>query len=460
MPGTYPPNDMKYHISELIDLVELQALMDALYLATGINHALLDPAGTVLTAVGWQKACTDFHRVHPKSCQRCHISDQYISTHLHDASYIGYECLNGLFDYATPVMIGGEHVATIFTGQFLHQAPDLERFRRQAAEFSFDEGNYIAAIKQVKVIPRERMSDIMGFLVRLAESLGKSGLAKLKQLEANVELETVVQNRTAELLRTIDLLREEVTAREEAEKALLQSKAELQQLAANKERVKEEERKRIAREIHDELGQTLLALRIDVSMLHARTINHPKLHQKCSAALHSIDSTVKSVRGIINNLRPAVLDLSLSAAIEWQVNEFRRRSGLPCNLTLSEEEPGLSEESATAVFRILQESLTNIQRHARARQVEVELTVGGGLFLIKIADDGIGIRPDFRRKKNAFGLLGMHERVSIMGGELRIDRGPSGGTVLTISMPRAEGVTQHKAADINAVSSARDFRDN
>jgi signal transduction histidine kinase len=434
---------MKYHVRELIDLVELQTLMDGFYLATGINHALLDLAGTVLTAAGWQKCCTDFHRVHPKSCQRCHISDQYILRHLQDGPYVAYECLNGLFEYATPVIVGGEHVATIFTGQLLHQAPDLERFTKQAKEFSFDEADYLAAIKQVNIVPRERMSDVMCFLVRLAESLGKSGLARLKQLEANAELETVVASRTAELVKMINILKEEVQAREEAEKALHRSKMVLQKLAANRVRVKEDERKRIAREIHDELGQTILVLRIDVSMLLARTgITHPKLYQRCSAALHYIDSTLKSVRNIINNLRPPVLDLGLRAAIEWQIKEFQLRSGIPCKLTMDKENPGLNEENTTAVFRILQESLTNIQRHARASHVEIELTVRGDLFLIKIIDDGIGIHPDCRIKANAFGLLGMRERVSIMGGELRIDSRKNGGTALTILIPRAESIVE------------------
>lgn len=429
---------MKYHVRELIDINELHEMMESLYRITGVANALLDTAGEVLIGIGWERACTKFHRVNAESCERCHISDRFIHQHVEVGHHIGYECMNGLFDYAVPVMVNGEHLATMFIGQFLHQPPDMVRFARQAKEYSYDEPEYLAAIRELKVIPRERIADIMDFLVRLAESLGKSGLARMKQLEANAELDRIVHLRTVELEEKINLLKEESAARAVAGKELSESRAELRRLAANQERAKEEERKRIAREIHDELGQALLALRIDVSMLQARTaITHPLLHEKASAALHSIDATVKSVRNIINNLRPAILDLSLGAAIEWQVKEFERRSGIACTLIL-DDSATLPEESATAVFRILQESLTNIQRHACAAQARVEISTHGDRFVMKVADDGIGIHPDARNKKNAFGLLGIQERVVMIGGMLGIESAEGGGTVLSVSVPRPE----------------------
>jgi signal transduction histidine kinase len=427
---------MKYHVSELIDLTELQGLMDTFYRATEINHALLDTEGNVLTAAGWQKCCTDFHRADAECAKRCHSSDQYILKHLHDGPYVSYECHNGLFEYATPVIIGGTHVATIFTGQLLHQPPDLVRFAKQGREFSFDEEGYLAAIRNIKIVPQERMPDIMSFLVQLAESLSKSGLARLRQLEANAELETIVQSRTTKLVKTINLLQTEISARKVAEQALIQSQGELRQLAANQVRAKEDERKRIAREIHDELGQTVLAFRLDVSALHARTgARHPRLNERCHTTLQSIDSTIRSVKAIINDLRPAVLDLGLSAAIEWLVKEFRRRSGMMCKLVMDEKMPDLDDESTTTAFRIVQESLTNVQRHARAKMVEVELLIRDANFLIKVSDDGLGIHPNCRRKANAFGLVGINERVRIMGGEFNIASRPSGGTCLSVSIP-------------------------
>ena len=224
------------------------------------------------------------------------------------------------------------------------------------------------------------------------------------------------------------------------------SKQQLQQLASHQEIIKEEERKRIAREIHDELGQNLLALRIDASMLHARTsARHPRLNEKTKIALDQIDATIRSVRSIINDLRPPVLDLGLQAAIEWQVDEFQRRSGIGCAMLVRDNEfdRGMDERSATALFRILQESLTKVLRHACARRVEVELRREPGYFHMRITDDGIGLRPDRVRSSKTFGLQGMRERLRMLDGSLEIGGAPGGGTELRIAIPARLAVATH-----------------
>jgi signal transduction histidine kinase len=224
--------------------------------------------------------------------------------------------------------------------------------------------------------------------------------------------------------------------REQAEAALRQSQEELRELASYQERIKEDERKRIAREIHDELGQNLLALRIDIAMLHARTgATHPKLNKKVHGVLDQIDSTMKAMRAIINNLRPTVLDLGLNAAIEWQVKEFQRRTGIACELDMPDTEMAMDDGRATALFRILQESLNNVFRHARATKAKIELYDKGDRLFMRVADNGIGIFPGCRRKANSFGLVGIKERISTLGGELTIDTAPDTGTTLTVSIP-------------------------
>ncbi len=228
----------------------------------------------------------------------------------------------------------------------------------------------------------------------------------------------------------------DITERKQTVDALQRSQELLRELTAYQDRVKEDERKRIAREIHDELGQTLLALRIDVSMLEVRTGNaHPRLNRKVRDALQHLDATVKTIRTIINNLRPAVLDLGLNAAIEWQVNEFRRRSGIACELVMSEQEFALDDARATSLFRILQESLTNVIRHANASQVRIELRQDGGRLVMKIIDNGIGIARDHRETANAFGLVGVEERILALAGTFTIDSAPGAGTTLTIYIP-------------------------
>lgn len=230
----------------------------------------------------------------------------------------------------------------------------------------------------------------------------------------------------------------DITERKQTVEALQRSQELLRELTAYQDRVKEDERKRIAREIHDELGQTLLALRIDVSMLEARTNkSHPKLNRKVRGALQHLDATVKTIRTIINNLRPAVLDLGLNAAIEWQVNEFRRRTGIACDLVMSEQEFILDDMRATSLFRILQESLTNVIRHANASHVLIELRQKDGRLVMRIIDNGVGIHQDHRRAANAFGLVGVEERILALDGTFTIDSAPGQGTTLTIYIPLA-----------------------
>lgn len=227
----------------------------------------------------------------------------------------------------------------------------------------------------------------------------------------------------------------DISERKKVEEALHHSRQMLRHLVSYQERVREDERKRIAREIHDDLGQNLLALRIDVSMLHTRTgTAHPKLNERVRVALNHIDATMKAVRAAINNLRPTVLDLGLNAAIEWQVQDFQRRSGIACELTMKDDFI-LDDDLATALFRILQESLNNVIRHANATTVRIDLRREGSALFMKIADNGIGIYPDCRRKTNSFGLVGIEERINALGGELNIQSDNDYGTTLTISLP-------------------------
>ncbi|WP_164931916.1 PAS domain S-box protein [Janthinobacterium sp. 17J80-10] len=222
-----------------------------------------------------------------------------------------------------------------------------------------------------------------------------------------------------------------------------QNEEMLRQLAVHQETIKEEERKRIAREIHDEMGQNLMALRIDVSMLHARTATtHPRLHRKVETVLTNIDNTIKSVRGIINNLRPAVLDLGLYASFHWQIQEFKRRTGIACDLFAKADEldQGLTEEQTTTLFRILQESLTNVARHANAISVNISLNRKGEQLQMRISDDGVGMYPGDRRKSKSFGLIGIRERISAIGGEMTVESTIGQGTVLILSIPLQNGL--------------------
>jgi PAS domain S-box-containing protein len=237
----------------------------------------------------------------------------------------------------------------------------------------------------------------------------------------------------------------DITERKQTEQALRQSQQELRELAAYQERIREDERKRIAREIHDDLGQNLLALRIDVTLLEAHAADvSPALHQKVCLALTQIDTTVKSVRAIINNLRPPVLDLGLQTAIEWLVQQFRERSSIACNLRILGEKLNLApdDERATAIFRVVQEALANVARHAQATRVDITLQRTDGKLTITVADNGIGVFPGNARKPRSFGLIGIKERILSLGGDFNVDSIPGQGTRLTLSLADEEPVLQ------------------
>jgi len=331
-----------------------------------------------------------------------------------------------LLDVSMPGMDGFE------TAEAIHSHP-----RSASVPIIFITAHYADEMNRLKAYQKGAVDylftpiipQILQTKVSVFVELARNNLQLQRQ---KLELEQL--NRDLQQQRKQDL--DHINERRQAEEALRQSQEELRQLASYQERIKEDERKRIAREIHDELGQNLLALRIDIAMLHARTgSTHPKLNKKVHAVLEHIDSTMKAMRAIINNLRPTVLDLGLNAAIEWQVKEFQRRTGIACELVMPDVELTVDDDRATALFRILQESLNNVFRHARATKTKIELRTLGDKLMMTVADNGVGIFPGCRRKANSFGLVGIKERISTLGGELRIDTAPDSGTALMISVP-------------------------
>jgi len=235
---------------------------------------------------------------------------------------------------------------------------------------------------------------------------------------------------------------EEMTGELRASEAKLQKTNDnLRRLAAHAESIKESERKRIAREIHDDLGQNLLALRIEVDLLASRTdARHPRLHTRARWMLEQIDATIKSVRQIINDLRPNVLDLGLTAAVDWQIAEFQRRTGLTCELVSHNHDLHVSDRCATTLFRILQESLTNISRHAHATKVRVELAVDSDSMSMTVSDNGIGLTKAGGQKPGSFGLVGIEERVRILGGKCIITSAAHTGTTVHVAIPAANNL--------------------
>ncbi|MEX2125831.1 MAG: response regulator [Woeseia sp.] len=240
-----------------------------------------------------------------------------------------------------------------------------------------------------------------------------------------------------ELHRKNTALANEITERKSAEQRLRESEVQLRALAARLISIREEERTRIAREIHDELGQVLTGLKMDVMWLikHFSKDQKPLL-EKAEIMRQLIDSTMQVVRRIATGMRPQILDdMGLVAAIGWQAREFQKRLGIRCRIELPAQGPDLGSALSTAVFRIFQEILTNIARHAKASSVSVQLDISKVRLTLAVADDGAGIADSAVRARESLGLAGMQERAHLFGGAVSIRGIPGRGTTVSVSIP-------------------------
>ncbi len=234
----------------------------------------------------------------------------------------------------------------------------------------------------------------------------------------------------------------DVTERKRAEEELARSREQLRALSLHIQSARETERTRISREIHDELGQMLTGLKMDlhlaedlVTELHDVRLN--PLLDKLVAATELADTTITTVQRIASELRPGALDrLGLVMALRYEAQQFEKHSGLACELTLPLEDPELSPEQATAFFRIFQEALTNVARHADARIVTAQFRTEPAWWILEVRDDGKGIAEDEVTRTRSLGLLGMQERARLHGGAVNITRSSGGGTVVEVELPR------------------------
>ncbi len=230
----------------------------------------------------------------------------------------------------------------------------------------------------------------------------------------------------------------DITERKKAEDELNNSYKAIRKLTSHLQHAREEERKHIARNIHDELGQLLTVLKMDISWLNKKikALDLPAITQKTDEISALLNNTVQSVRRIAADLRPGLLDdLGLTAAIEWHLGEFGKRTGIQTNFFTSEGHTNLPAEQATGLFRIYQESMTNITRHAEATEVNVELITQDNCLTMRISDNGKGFDVANVGKRKTLGLLGMKERAEMMGGSFSITQSSEGGMQVEVKLP-------------------------
>jgi PAS domain S-box-containing protein len=251
---------------------------------------------------------------------------------------------------------------------------------------------------------------------------------------------SVMRDAAGEVVGVLGVVKD-VTQRHRVAEELERSRAQLRNLADRLRKAREDERTSVARQIHDEMGQVLTALRLDVAWLEARIPREQTpLLDKCALMARLIEATIGQLRMLATQLRPAVLDdLGLAAAIEWETQEFARRSGISCIPHLRAELADVDPDRAIDMFRILQEALTNVARHAQAKHVEVRVGITRKgkerELVLHVEDDGRGIRPEETADARSLGLLGMRERALLWNGGVEVKPRTEGGTRVTVRLP-------------------------
>ncbi|MBA4196545.1 MAG: hypothetical protein C0459_03225 [Chitinophaga sp.] len=242
--------------------------------------------------------------------------------------------------------------------------------------------------------------------------------------------------RTFFILLFYDLLfKPPYTERKKMQEDMININAQLRTLSAHQEKIREEERKRVAGELHDELGQLITSIKIDAEWLNKKIGDEEiELKKKTQDIIQLSSETAKKVRHLAQALRPSILDdMGLIPALEWQFHDFKSRTGIEAEFYHSVDGIKLSEEISTHVFRIVQESLTNIIRHSKAKKVICDMTIHNGKLYLFIKDNGVGF--NISEKKNTFGLLGIKERIKMVGGTFTINSDLGQGTESSLEIP-------------------------
>ncbi|HXU92365.1 MAG TPA: PAS domain S-box protein [Gallionella sp.] len=227
----------------------------------------------------------------------------------------------------------------------------------------------------------------------------------------------------------------DITDLKRVQRELEESRAQLRGLTARREETREEERKYIAREVHDELGQILTGLQLNVSVLtHKFAADSPPLREQLKETMMLTDKALGVARNVASALRPAALDMGIASALEWLAGRFGKNTGIQCEAHIEDMDIQIEESQAIALFRIVQESLTNVARHAKAGRVDILFGKAGDDYSLKVRDNGAGFDPR-AKSKDSFGLVGMRERALLLGGEVIINSKPGGGTEIEVRIP-------------------------
>ncbi|MDX9788042.1 MAG: PocR ligand-binding domain-containing protein [Desulfobacterales bacterium] len=533
-------------LSEIIDTPALQRLMDYFYMLSRIPMSLIDIKGRVLVGVGWQDICTKFHRVHPDTCRNCIESDTYLSAGLAQGEGHLYKCKNNLWDMATPIIVDGEHIGNVFSGQFFfeNETVDYEIFRAQAQKYGFDEKEYLAALNRVPRISREKITIGMEFLINLAYMLSRLGynnealrkgeqrlrraqeIAHLgsweldpikneltwsdevyrifglesQQFKATYEaflsyvhpddraavnaayLNSIrdgkdlyeiehritrkqtgeiryvqekcqhVRDHNGQIIRSLGMVLD-ITERKQAEEALRQLNVTLEQRVAERTELaetrakqlqalavelieaEEQERRRIALILHDDIQQILAAAKLQLQWTY-ESLPPKSLLEKVE---QMIAESIQKSRRLSHELSPPVLYHSdLSAALKWLARHMHQEFGLEVLLQTDSETQVEYEPLKKFLFRSVQEMLFNVVKHSGVKSACIRLSVTDKEIGITVSDEGRGFDTAILQSttvKFGLGLVSLRERTHAFGGSFTIESAPGQGSRFSISIP-------------------------
>jgi two-component system, NarL family, sensor histidine kinase UhpB len=343
-----------------------------------------------------------------------------------DAELIEHELVTGNFSYTTRLA----ETEDAFIDELMNFTPQVI-----LADFSLPQ---FSALRALELLNELHLSTPL-ILVTGSQS-EEAAVECLKRGAEDYILKESLKRLPSAILHVLDK-KESERKKKEVEHQLFVSNRQLRALSARLQSIREEERTRIAREIHDELGQTLTGLRLDIAYLEGKLklygeIDKKVLESQFQSMISLVDASIQNVQKIATELRPQVLDdLGLIPALEWQTAEFQSRTKIQCSLDSNVEDVSIDADRSTALFRILQESLTNVARHSNAKKVHVKLQVTGKSLHLTVSDDGKGISEVNIPSLKSLGLLGMRERAHMLGGILTIKGQPGHGTVVSVELP-------------------------
>jgi signal transduction histidine kinase len=436
-------------LTELVDISELRELCESITWFTGAATGVLDLEGNVLSASGWQRICTDFHRTNPATANRCRESDTCLAGLLDEGeSYNVYRCKNGMFDVAVPIAIGDKRVARLFTGQFFFEPPDRRYFIRQAEEFGFDKDSYLAALDDVPVLSADRVRSMMVFFTRLARLIGEMGLARKTLHDANAELrrhqqhlEDLVTDRTAELSRKNGEMLAEI-----AERARLA--AELTEADRLKDIFTDVLRHDILNPVHAIMLLTTLLLEMEsdtkkADLLHKvrrstmnlteMTVNAAKLATMtaCQSLECFASDPVQVMRSVLPDLEHRFVEKNITLA-------DHAGSGFPARFN-----PMMKDVFANLISNAIKYS-------PDGTRVDVDVEDRGVSWVLSVKDQGNGVADEHKQrifnrferlekegvKGSGLGLTITKEIVRLHGGAVWVEDNPAGGSIFLVELPK------------------------